>query len=98
MSAANAILQYVRRGNITRVATLKDTEAEAISFRVTSSAPVANKSLADIKFPDGSIAAAIVRGAEVIVPRGDDVLEAGDTVIVVALPTAINKVSELFPE
>lgn len=98
LSAANAILQYVRRGNITRVATLKDTEAEAISFRVTSSAPVANKSLADIKFPDGSIVAAIVRGADVIVPRGDDVLEAGDTVIVVALPQAVNKVSELFPE
>lgn len=98
LSAANAILQYVRRGNVTRVATLKDTDAEAISFQVTANAPVVGKSIADVDFPEGSIVAAIVRDTEVIIPRGEDVFAAGDAAIVFALPEAVKKVSELFPE
>ena len=73
LSAASAILRYVRRGSVTRVATLKDSDAEAISFSVSVGAPVVGRSLSELDFPSGAIVAAIVRGAEVIVPRGRDV-------------------------
>jgi trk system potassium uptake protein TrkA len=99
LSAANAILRYVRRGSVTRVATLKDTDAEAISFRVSSFSPLADRKLEEIDFPAGAIVAAIVRGPdqETIVPRGGDTLKGGDTVIVFALPDAVSPVTELFP-
>ncbi len=99
LSAANAILRYVRRGSVTRVATLKDTDAEAISFRVSSFSPLADRKLEEIDFPTGAIVAAIVRGPdqETIVPRGGDTLKGGDTVIVFALPEAVGPVTELFP-
>jgi trk system potassium uptake protein TrkA len=99
LSAANAILRYVRRGSVTSVATFKDSEAEAIAFAVSPSSPLVGLRLADIDFPEGAIVAAIIREAEVeaIVPRGDDKLQAGDQAVVFALPEAVGPVTELFP-
>ena len=99
LSAANAILRYVRRGSVTRVATFKDNDAEAISFKVTAASPLVGSKLAEVEFPEGAIVAAIVRGMgmEAIVPGGDDELREGDTAVVVALPAAISPVTELFP-
>jgi trk system potassium uptake protein TrkA len=97
LSAANAILRYVRRGSVTRVATFAGSDAEAISFEVTAASPLVGKSLAAAAFPTGSIVAAIVRGADVIVPRGTDDIAEGDTVIVFTLPEALQEVTELFP-
>lgn len=99
MSAANAVLRYVRRGTVTSVATFKDSDAEAISFHVSSTSPLVGLRLADIKFPDGAIVAAIVRSSAVdpIVPSGADKLAAGDSVIVFALPAAVGPVTDLFP-
>lgn len=97
LSAANAILRYVRRGNVQRVATFSGTSAEAISFSVTPESPAADRPLAEVHFPDGAIVAAVVRESEVVVPRGKHVLRAGDTVVVFAMPEALQRVSELFP-
>jgi trk system potassium uptake protein TrkA len=97
LSAANAIMRHVRRGSVTRVATFKDTDAEAISFAVSSTSPVVGRSLAEIEFPEGTLVAAIERGDEVIVPRGRDFLKPGDIAIVFALPDAVAAVTKLFP-
>lgn len=97
LSAANAILRQVRRGSVTRVATFKDTDAEAISFTVSSTSPLVGRPLMEVDFPEGTIVAAIVRGDAVIVPRGGDHLEAGDTAIVFALADAVAPVTKLFP-
>jgi trk system potassium uptake protein TrkA len=97
VSAANAILRSVRSGSVIRVATFEGIDAEAISFEVSPDSPVVGRPLAKAGFPDEAIVAAIIRGPSVIVPRGDDTLEAGDTAIVFALPGALEAVTELFP-
>jgi len=97
LSAANAILRYVRRGTVTRVATFAGSDAEAIAFEVTERSPLAGKALAEVDFPDGAIVAAIVHGQGVVVPRGGDRVSAGDTCIVFALPRAVQAVTEFFP-
>ncbi len=97
LSAANAILRLVRRGNVTRVATFKGSEAEAIAFYVDRQAPVVGRELKDIDFPEGAVVAAIVHGKRVTVPRGADRVRAGDSVIVFALPKAVKDVIKLFP-
>jgi len=99
LSAANAILRYVRRGSVTRVATFKESEAEAIEFEVSAASPLIGHKLAEVAFPEGAIVAAIVRevGTEPIVPGGDDELREGDTAVVFALPDAVDPVTELFP-
>lgn len=99
LSAANAILRYVRRGSVTSVATFKEIEAEAIAFHVAPASPLIDRPLAEANFPSGAIVAAIVRGGtgEAVVPRGTDGLNKGDTAIVFALPDAVGAVTELFP-
>jgi Trk K+ transport system NAD-binding subunit len=49
-----------------------------------------------VDFPEGAIVATIVRGEQIIVPRGRDALAAGDTAIVFALPEAVKPVVRLF--
>lgn len=97
LSAAGAILRFVRRGSVQRVTTFKGTDAEAIAFQVSAHSPVVGKPLADVGIPDGAIVAAIIRGRGVTVPRGHDVLAAGDTAIVFTLPDAVKAVTTLFP-
>ncbi len=97
LSAANAILRQVRRGSVTRVSTFKDTDAEAISFAVSSASSFVGHPLRETKFPTGAIVAAILRGDEVIVPRGSDELKVGDTAIIFALRGAVESVTKLFP-
>lgn len=96
LSAANAILRHVRRGTVTRIATLKDSDAEAMSFKVSATSAIVGRPLQEVDFPDGAIVATIVRGNRVIVPRGRDAIQVGDTTIVFALPAAVKQVAELF--
>jgi trk system potassium uptake protein TrkA len=97
LSAANAILRYVRRGNVTRVATFKESDAEVMSIEVRAESPLVGRPLGELDFPDDAIVAAVVRNREVIVPRGDHVFQPGDTAIIFALPNAISAVTRLFP-
>ena len=97
ISAANAILSHVRRGSVSRVATLKESEAEVISFDVSENARILGIPLAAAEFPDHAIVAALVREGQVMVPRGTDALQVGDEAIVFALGDAIEAVTALFP-
>lgn len=96
MSTVNAILRYVRRGTVMTVAALKGIDAEAIEFNVGHGARVAGTPLRDLDFPRDAVIGAILRGDEILMPRGDDAIEVGDEVIVFALPDAIAAVEHLF--
>jgi len=96
MSAVNAILRYVRRGRVMTVATLKGNEAEAIEFSVEEDSGIAGSALQEADFPSECIVGTIIRGDEIIIPRGADVIRPGDEVIVFALPEAISAVEKLF--
>ncbi len=96
MSAVNAILRYVRRGRVMTVATLKGIDAEAIEFKVTKDAPIANRVISELDFPRGAIIGTIIRGETILIPRGDTVVLPGDEVIVFALPEALPEIEKLF--
>jgi trk system potassium uptake protein TrkA len=96
LAAANAILRFVRRGRIYSVATFQDTEAEAIDIQVDAASTAVGKSLAEIKLPKTAIVGGLLRDAKGFVPIGETVIEAGDHVVVVAMPEAISTVEKLF--
>jgi len=96
ISAVNAILRYVRRGRVTSVATLKGIDAETIQFTVTNDSQVAGKALRDLALPKGSLIGSIIRGDDLMIPRGDSVIRPGDEVIVFALPDAISEIERAF--
>jgi trk system potassium uptake protein TrkA len=92
----NAILRYVRRGNVQSVATLKGIAAEALELSVGPGSPIAGRALVDAEFPKGAVLGALIRGGAVIMPRGRDVVEVGDRAVVFALPEAIPDIERLF--
>lgn len=96
LSTVNAILRYVRRGNVASVATLKGISAEAIEFDVGAKARAAGESIQDLHFPKGAVIGSILRQGDVIIPRGPDMVLAGDHVVVFALPEAIPEIERLF--
>jgi len=96
LSAIRTILQYIRKGKVICVAPLKGEGAEAIEFEALETSDIVNIPLSRVKFPKGAIVGAIVRGEEIIIPRGHNMIKPHDHLIIFALKEAIPKLEKLF--
>lgn len=96
ISAANAILRYIRRGPVTSVATVKGSRAEAMEVIIEPDSSIAGQRVRDIHFPTGAVLGVLVRGRHLIMPRGHDRVEAGDRAIFFVLPEALEAVGRLL--
>jgi trk system potassium uptake protein TrkA len=90
------ILQHIRRGRVRAVHSLRDGKAEIIEAEALEASPMVGTPLRDLKLPHGLIAGAIVRGNDVIIPRGETVVKAHDKVVLFATKTMVKKVEKLF--
>jgi trk system potassium uptake protein TrkA len=95
LSAANEILRFVRRGVIHSVVTFSDSDAEAIELEVGPKSPAIGETLADLRLPHSLIIGGVQRGSEAFVPRGNTKIQAGDHLIMIALPEAIATAEKL---
>lgn len=93
---ASVILRFVRRSRVVSVFELPESEAETLEVVVVPGTPAAGRSLEALALPADALVGAIVRGEEVLVPQRQTVLEAGDHVILLALPRAIQEIDHLF--
>jgi len=96
LSAVRAILQYIRRGRIISVAPLKGEHAEAIEAEALDTSDIVNVPLSQVKFPKGALVGAIVRGEEIIIPRGDSIIKPKDRLIILALQKVVPKLEKLL--
>ena len=69
---------------ILEIETRQRLNGEVFSFYVDEGLPVAGERLADVPFPDGTAVMLIIRGREVIPPKGNTVLTPGDHVYLFA--------------
>jgi len=95
LSAANEILRFVRRGVIHSVVTFSDSDAEAIELEIGPNSPAIGRTLADLRLPHSLIIGGVQRGSEAFVPKGSTTIEAGDHLIMIALPEAIATAEKL---
>jgi trk system potassium uptake protein TrkA len=96
LSAIRAILQYIRRGRIISVAPLKGEHAEAIEAEALETSDIVNVPLAKVRFPKGALVGAIVRGDEIIIPRGDSVIRPKDRLIILTVQKVLPKLEKLL--
>jgi trk system potassium uptake protein TrkA len=96
LSTAAAIMKFCRRGEIISFAQLKENDAEFLELVAHADDPVTKKPLSEVGFPKRAVVGAIIRGTQVIIPRGDTQVEDGDRVVVFALPNAVEAVEKLF--
>ena len=84
------IVSYVRAmkntigSNVQTVYSIIKGKAEAAEFLIKDTSPVIGKPLMELKFKPNVLVAVILRGNRVIIPRGSDVIEKNDSVIVVS--------------
>jgi trk system potassium uptake protein len=96
LSAVRAILQYIRRGKIISVAPLKGEHAEAIEAEALDTSDIVDTPISRVKFPKGALIGAIVRGDEIIIPRGDTIIRGKDRLIIFALQKVIPQLEKLL--
>ena len=93
---ANEILQHVRRGQILSIAKLGDSEAEAIELIAEEGSEIVKKPLQKIRFPKKTILGAIIRNNTMLLPKGIEAINPGESVVVFTLPDDIERVQALF--
>ena len=80
---AHLIAEEMSLGDMTILVKLRRGKVSLVEERIEEGATAAGKAVRDLTIPAGCTLAAIVRGREVIAPRGDTVLRPGDDVIAV---------------
>lgn len=96
VAAVSASLKHIRRGRVLSLATLKSEDAEIIEFEVPPQCRIAGKPVSKSAFPKGSLAVALIRGDEVIIPKGDTVIKPNDSLVVVARPGMVREMERLL--
>ncbi|MDA0691378.1 MAG: Trk system potassium transporter TrkA [Nitrospinae bacterium] len=91
----SAILKHLRKGRVMSVFKLIE-DAEVMEIGVDANSAIVNKKIAKVKFPENAMIGALLRKGEMMVPTDEIEIQAGDSVIVVALPEAIVKIEKLF--
>lgn len=96
LSTATAVMKHFRRGEILSFAQLKESDAEALEFLVPAGSRAIKRPIQKLGLPGDAVVGAIIRGTEVIVPRGDTQIREGDRVVVFALHDALGGVEAIF--
>jgi trk system potassium uptake protein TrkA len=85
---AALVEEAVSVGDVVRLFTLREGQANLIEVTLPVGAPCAGVPLRDVELPSDAAMVAIIRGSRVIVPTPDEPLEPGDELLFVALPEA----------
>ena len=102
---ADEIVSYVRAmsntvgGSVVTLYRIAGGKAEAVEFFIKSDAPYLNIPLSQLALKPNILIASIIRARKVILPKGNDSMQKGDTVVVIT-PTqrAISDLKDIFAE
>ena len=100
---ADYILQYVRAmgnslssSNVETLYQILDGQAEALEFAVKEASEVTGVPLAQLELKSNLLIACINRNGKVKIPRGQDMIGLGDTVIVVTTIKGLNDLRDIL--
>jgi trk system potassium uptake protein TrkA len=85
---AALVEEAVSVGDVVRLFTLREGQANLIEVTLPAGAPCAGQPIGDIELPPDAALVAIVRASRVLTPTPDEPLEPGDELLFVALPEA----------
>lgn len=99
---ADIILRFVRAtrnahgSNVETMYNIIEDKVEASEFIVKENSPIAGVPLSQLQFKDNVLVASILRGGKVIIPHGNDVLCAGDAVVIVTKHLGLQDVTDVL--
>ncbi len=99
---ADIIVRYARAmkntmgSNVETMYNVIKGKIEASEFVVRENSPITGTPLSQLKFKDNVLIAAILRDEEVIIPRGYDVIQTGDAVVIVSGNMALHDICDVL--
>lgn len=100
--STETIIKYVRGmqnsigSNIETLYHIFENRAEAIEFEITEESQVTGKPLMELTLKENLLVACINRRGRIIIPRGGDTIQPGDTVVIVTTHTGFKDVSDIL--
>jgi Trk K+ transport system NAD-binding subunit len=95
-STAAMVENYLDRPGIAQLFEIGRGVASLLGVSIAEKATVAGKLIREIEIPKECVVAAVIRGNDFVVPRGDTKIEAKDRVIFVGPTPAIKKAQDIF--
>jgi trk system potassium uptake protein TrkA len=77
-------LHFARKGRVTSVAALLEDSVEVFEVEAVAGSRLVHTRLSELELPRGMLMVAVRRDESIFIPRGDDMIEPGDQVIVAA--------------
>lgn len=99
---ANYILKYVRAtqnaqgSNVETLYKILDKRAEALEFCICENSPVVGVPLMELNLKDNLLLCCINHKGKIIIPRGQDSIQVGDTVMVVTTNTGLRDIRDIL--
>lgn len=96
------IVQYVRAlqnaagSKVKTLYRILDDRVEALEFFVHENSAVTGVPLYKLRLKSNQLICCITRGDQIIIPRGSDTLQVGDSVVVVTLEHGLNDVTDIL--
>ncbi len=85
LAAVNAIFQHIHHESVVKELSLQNEGAGFVEVELQDNFQLLNKKIKDLKLPQGIIVAAIERGDKTLIPKGDDILQQGDKILIFLL-------------
>jgi trk system potassium uptake protein TrkA len=85
MIIAKIIEEEVSFSDFVNLMSFKRGKLAIVRVDLAADSPIINKELREIKLPEDSVLVSVLRGEEVIVPKGNTVFHAGDDIIALTL-------------
>lgn len=99
---ADTIIRYVRAisnshgGNIETLYNIGKGDIEAVEFKVDGELSLTGIPISQLKLKPNVLVAAILRGRSMIVPRGQDMILPGDSVVIVSKDLTLGTLTEVL--
>ncbi|HOC69911.1 MAG TPA: Trk system potassium transporter TrkA [Candidatus Hydrogenedentes bacterium] len=95
---SNSILKILRQQSISTSSILREGDAEVLEITLGKTSQALGKKIKDMRhlLPRGLIITTIIRGDLAYVPGGEDMLESGDSIVIIAMANAIIEAQRLF--
>ncbi len=99
---AEYIIKFIRAmkntigSNVETMHMILDNKAEALEFRIKENSPITAASIDKLNLKKNILIACINRNGSIIIPRGRDVIQKGDTVVIVTTHRGFEDISDIL--
>ena len=93
---ASHIIKHSMGDEVASLKCLSGINSDIMELIAMEGSPITKKTLRDLKMPEGALVGGIIRGDESFIAVGNLQIDAGDKVVVFALPGTKHKVEKMF--